>query len=136
MKKSLGLQNLRIIVHTNRYRPISVYIYFKYISVPSGNIIFFYKPQTKLKPSQADILPVLSQNDSYVITFEPFVRFSNFEKVKYSEFCKETNSICQKLEILIMWPRPHYNLKWGPPQNTVLIYFLTFKPLFCNIIWG
>ena len=55
---------------------------------------FFYKPQTKLKPSQANILPVLSQKDPYVITFEPFVRFSNFKKVNQLKFCQGSkNSI-------------------------------------------
>ena len=79
------------------YKQISannVYMYFKYISVPSGNIYIFYKPQTKLKPSQANILPVLSQKDPYVITFEPFVRFSNFKKVNQLKFCQGSkNSI-------------------------------------------
>ena len=90
----LGLQNLRIIVHTNRYRPIMFTFTLNTFQFLQETFTFFYKPQTKLKPSQANILPVLSQKDPYVITFEPFVRFSNFKKVNQLKFCQGSkNSI-------------------------------------------
>ena len=60
---------------------------------------FFYKPQTKLKPSQANILPVLSQKDPYVITFEPFVRFSNFKKVNQLKFARDPKNLLDILQV-------------------------------------